>query len=294
MRCTERSARRGSRASASASGTWDVDTIDGRPGAGRGSVAGSAGPGGGCADDPRAGVGGGRSPTAGLRVTAHAGTWAESASTDAEGRFAVPLPDSPGGDSVRVVVDAAETAARVFHPSVASLARGEWNEEVLMVLLPRRWTIRAGTHAGEIVEVSARRGFAPTCRGCSSGFFRRGVPRAWARARAPCRRGARELSAARGLRPRVHLERISGRDSAAFWSDVAELERDLGEHLFRPARFSEADPWKTRRRTWCSCGWSGACAPRGSDRWRTAAATSGTARCAWTTPSPSPGRARRG
>jgi len=182
-------------------------------------------------------------PTAGLRVTAHVGAWSDTASTDAEGRFAVPLPDSLVGDSVRVVVDAAETAARVFHPSVASLARGEWDEEVRMVLLPRRWTIRAGTHAGEIVEVSARRGFTPTCRGCTSGFFRRGVP---------TRLGAR-VSTVPAWRPgsfplRVAFdheytsERITGRDSTAFWRDVAELERDLGEQLFRPARFSETDP----------------------------------------------------
>ncbi|HEX8208738.1 MAG TPA: hypothetical protein VF584_01030 [Longimicrobium sp.] len=182
-------------------------------------------------------------PTAGLRVTVHAGAWADSASTDAEGRFSVPLPDSLDGDSVGVVVDAAETAARVFHPSVVLLARGEWDEEVRMILLPRRWTIRAGTHVGQIVEVSARRGFTPTCRGCSNGFFRRGVP---------SRLGAR-VSTVPAWRPgsfplRVAFdheytsERISPRDSAAFWREVAELERDLGEHLFRPARFSETDP----------------------------------------------------
>lgn len=183
------------------------------------------------------------SPTAGLRVTASAGAWADSAATDAAGRFEVPRPDALGGDSVRVVVDAAGAAGRVFHPSVVALGRGEWDEEVRMVLLPRRWTIRAGTHAGETVEVSATRGFAPTCRGCSSGFFRRGVP---------SRAGAR-VSTVPAWRPgsfplRVAFdheytsEAISGRDSAAFWRDVAELERDLGEHLFRPARFSESDP----------------------------------------------------
>ena len=183
------------------------------------------------------------SPVAGLRVTAYAGAWVDSASTDAEGRFEVPRPDAPGADSVRVVVDAAQAAARVFHPSLASLGPGEWDEELRMVLLPRRWTIRAGTHAGRTVEVSATRGFAPTCRGCSSGFFRRGVP---------SRVGAR-ISTVPAWRPgsfplRVAFdhgytsEAISGRDSAAFWSDVAELERDLGEDLFRPARFSETDP----------------------------------------------------
>ncbi len=180
------------------------------------------------------------SSTAGLRVTAHAGAWTDSASTDAEGRFVVPRPNALGGDSVRVVVDAA--GARVFHPSVASLGRGEWHEEVRMVLLPRRWTIRAGTHAGQTVEVSATRGFAPTCRGCTSGFFRRGVPaRVGARSTVPAwRPGSFPLRVA--FDHEYTSEAISGRDSAAFWSDVAELERDLGEHLFRPARFSEADP----------------------------------------------------
>lgn len=180
---------------------------------------------------------------AGLRVRAYAGAWADSASTDAEGRFVVPRPDSLGGDSVRVVVDAADSAARLFHPSVASLGRGEWGDEVRMVLLPRRWTIRAGTHAGETMEVSASRGFAPTCRGCSSGFFRRGVPSpeetrsstvpAW-------RPGSFPLRVA--FDHEYTSQAISGRDSVGFWRGVTELERDLGEHLFRPARFSEAEP----------------------------------------------------
>jgi len=182
------------------------------------------------------------SSTAGLRVTVSAGTWADSASTDAEGRFEVPRPEL-GADSVRVMVDAAETAPRVFHPSVVSLERAEWDEEVRMVLLPRRWEIRAGTHAGEIVEVSAIRGFAPTCRGCLSGFFRRAAP---TRVGAPSstvpawRPGSFPLRVA--FDHDYTSEAISGRDSAAFWRDVAELERDLGEHLFRPARFSEEDP----------------------------------------------------
>lgn len=180
------------------------------------------------------------SSTAGLRVTAHAGAWADSASTDAEGRFEVPRPDSLGADSVRVVVDAAVAETRVFRPSVASLGRADWDEEVRMVLLPRRWTIRAGTHAGVIVEVSAIRGFAPTCRGCPSGFFRRAVTTRASSTVAAWRPGSFPLRVA--FDHEYTSEAISGRDSAAFWRDVAELERDLGEHLFRPARFSEAEP----------------------------------------------------
>lgn len=182
------------------------------------------------------------SPTAGLRVAVYGDAQVDSASTDSAGRFVVPL-SAREGDSVRVVVDAAEPAARVFHPSVAGLRRSEWDDEVRMILVPRRWGIATGAHAGDTVDVSVARGFAPPCRGCRSGLFQktgssRGVTRtssvpAW-------RPGSFPLRVA--FDHEYSSEAISGRDSVAFWRDVADLEAELGMHLFRPASAASTGP----------------------------------------------------
>ena len=183
------------------------------------------------------------SSVAGLRVEVSGAAWVDSAVTDAAGRFAVERPAEAGGDSVRVVVDAADPAARVFHPSVAAVARGEWDNEVRMVLVPLRWRIPRGSMAGTEVPVSLVRGFTPTCRGCASGFFRRAVADlsgahsstvpAW-------RPGSFPLRVA--FDHEYTSERISGRDSAAFWRDAGELEELVGMSLFRPARYVDTTP----------------------------------------------------
>jgi hypothetical protein len=177
--------------------------------------------------------------TAGLRVTVYAGAWADSAAVDSAGRFRVRRPASLAGDSVRVVVDAPE---RVFHPSVAAVPRAEWDEEARIVLVPRRWAIASGTHAGDTVPVSMVRAFEPACRGCASGFYGRAGARSGARAGAvpAWRPGSFPLRVA--FDHEYTTETITRRDSAAFWRDVGELERDLGMHLFRPARFADTAP----------------------------------------------------
>lgn len=177
--------------------------------------------------------------TAGLRVTASAGTWADSAAVDSAGRFSVPRPASLAGDSVRLVVDGPE---RVFHPSVAAVPRAGWDEEARIILVPRRWAIATGTHAGDTVAVSMVRAFDPACPECASGFYRRAAPRSGARAgTVPAwRPGSFPLRVA--FDHDYTTEPITRRDSAAFWRDVEELERDLGMHLFRPARFADTAP----------------------------------------------------
>lgn len=177
--------------------------------------------------------------TAGLRVAVSAGEWADSAAVDSAGRFTLPRPASLAGDSVRVVVDA---PARVFHPSIAAVPRAEWDEEARIILVPRRWAIASGTHAGDTVPVSMVRAFDPSCRECNSGFYRRPPPRSGARVGAvpAWRPGSFPLRVA--FDHEYTTETITRRDSAAFWRDVGELERDLGMHLFRPARFADTAP----------------------------------------------------
>jgi hypothetical protein len=182
------------------------------------------------------------SPVAGLRVEVSGTAWADSAVTDSAGRFSVARPEE-AGDSLRVVVDAADPSARFFHPSVAAVPRAEWDNEVRMVLVPRRWRIPVGSMAGTEVPVSVVRGFTPTCRGCASGFFRRAVADltgahsstvpAW-------RPGSFPLRVA--FDHEYTSERITGRDSTVFWGDASELEELVGMSLFRPARFVDTSP----------------------------------------------------
>ncbi|CAA9298182.1 MAG: hypothetical protein AVDCRST_MAG68-187 [uncultured Gemmatimonadetes bacterium] len=183
------------------------------------------------------------SSVAGLRVEVSGGAWADSAVTDAAGRFAVARGAEAGDDSLRVVVDAADPAERVFHPSVAVVAKAQGDDEVRMVLVPRRWKIAGGSLAGSVVPVSVVRGFTPTCRGCASGFFRRAVANlAGARSSTvpAWRPGSFPLRVA--FDHEYTSERITGRDSAAFWRDAAELESLVGMRLFRPARFVDTEP----------------------------------------------------
>lgn len=180
------------------------------------------------------------SSTAGLRVAVLGAAAADSAATDSAGRFVVPLTRVAGDDSVRLVVGAADAP---FHPSVAALRRSEWDDEVRMILVPRRWTIAAGTHASESVEVSVVRGFVPTCDGCAAGFFSgSALTRAGTRTTSvpAWRPGSFPLRVA--FDHEYTSEAISARDSAAFWRDVAELEGELGMHLFRPARSVDTAP----------------------------------------------------
>jgi hypothetical protein len=182
-------------------------------------------------------------PVAGLRVRVYAAAWADSAEVDAAGRFRVARPAALRGDSVHVVVDATDPAARAFHPSVAAVPRARWDDEVRVVLVPRRWTVASGVHAGETVDVSLEEGFAPTCAGCPSGFFRHAVPtRAGTRgSTVPAwRPGSFPLRVA--FDHEYTSQRITARDSAAFWAEAAQLERDLGLRLFRPARAADTTP----------------------------------------------------
>ncbi|HEX8696065.1 MAG TPA: hypothetical protein VF746_26855 [Longimicrobium sp.] len=178
----------------------------------------------------------------GLRVFARAGAFADSAGVDSLGRFAVPLPAELAGDTVELAVDAADPAARAFHPAVVRLGRYQVEAEHEIVLLPLRWKVRGGRYAGQEVEVRLARAFERACERCSS-FYRRATERAaepgrtslqaWPEERFPLRVAFdREWSG----------ERVSARDSAAFWRHAEELEEVFGADVFRPAVYGDALP----------------------------------------------------
>jgi len=176
----------------------------------------------------------------GVRVFARMGALADSVDVDSAGAFAVMLPGS-ATDSVELWVDAAEPAARVFQPARLRLGPRESAREQEIVLVPLRWTIRAGRYASHVVEVPLARAFAGACAGCT-GFFRhfalpsgsgRTSLRGWPAERFPLRVAFdRDWSG----------EPVTARDSAAFWREAEELEETLGADVFRPANFPDAVP----------------------------------------------------
>jgi hypothetical protein len=177
----------------------------------------------------------------GVRVFARAGAFADSAGVDALGRFSLALPAGVGADSVELAVDAADPAARAYHPALVRMGRGEAAREHEVVLVPLRWTIAAGRYAGREVEVPVARAFDPPCARCS-GFWRRTrvradtgrlVVHAWPDERFPLRVAFdREWSG-------VH---VTPRDSAVFWREARELEEVFGAGLFRPVSYAETLP----------------------------------------------------
>ncbi|HEX8432245.1 MAG TPA: hypothetical protein VF625_13235, partial [Longimicrobium sp.] len=175
-------------------------------------------------------------PVAGLRVTLEGAARSDTATTDSAGVFILPR---PAGDSLRLTVDAADSTMRVFHPAVVPLRRAELDAEPRLVLVPRVWTVEGGRHAGSRVSVSPKRAFAPTCSSCSGGFFRHAYGAA--RHRVPAWPGT-SFPLRVAFDHGYSVGRITERDSAAFWREIAELESDAGLDIFRPAPSSEAEP----------------------------------------------------
>lgn len=176
-----------------------------------------------------------------VRVFARAGALADSMMVDSAGRFSFVLPKGSAKDSVELWVDAADPAARAFHPARLRLSAREAAREHEIVLVPLRWTVRGGRYAGREVEVRLERAFTGVCATCS-GFFRRmrqnpdsGRTRlqGWPAERFPLRVAFdREWSG----------EIVTSRDSVAFWRETEELEETFGADVFRPANFDDAVP----------------------------------------------------
>lgn len=160
----------------------------------------------------------------------------DSVAVNSAGRFALPVPDG-AGDSLQIVVDAADRGARVYHPALARIHRRNAREDHGVVLVPRTWTIPSGRYAGQAVGISPHRARIPVCARCSVFWVRvqpqgqEAVPfQGWPLSRFPLRVAFdREHSVPAGAAP----------DSAAFWRGVTAMEDAFGMDLFRPARYTQ-------------------------------------------------------
>lgn len=174
---------------------------------------------------------------AGVRVVALAGGAADSVEVGDDGSFTLQL-EAPAAAHARLLLRPGPRDD--YHPAtrVVRIGRGD---TLRLVLIPRRWVIRTGTHAGDTVDIDPRAATAPSCRGCNS-FWRReegdtvpgrtrGIP-GWAESSLPLRVAFdHELGAP-----------ITAGDSAAFMRVARALERDLGRRWFVPAQ--TRDVWE--------------------------------------------------
>jgi hypothetical protein len=162
----------------------------------------------------------------------------DSAAVDSTGRFEVPVA-AAGGDSIELAVDAADVAARTHHPALVRFRADSARREQVIILVPRRWRIPAGSYAGQEVDISPVRARTTMCRGCGSFWLQvYGVNgpvwfQSWRSSSFPLRMAFdREYSMPRGAAP----------DSSTFWRITQDFEEAFGQDLFRPARYADVQP----------------------------------------------------
>ena len=177
----------------------------------------------------------------GVWVQVRAGLLAESVPVDSTGEFIIRLPQTISGeDTVELRVVA--RGSRDYIPSRARMRADELAGRHGFVLIPRRWTVSAGAHAGRAVPISMRRAFTPACEQCSSFYIH---PTIFTRSRrdVPVQRWPDDKFPLRVAFDRERSEvAITERDSVAFWRIAERLELDVGRRLFRPARYEETLP----------------------------------------------------
>jgi hypothetical protein len=182
----------------------------------------------------------GDSALAPMRVFVRTRAGTDSVDALPSGHFTLLL-SAPAADGAELLVDAVDPADRRYYPSFVRVASARELQDVRIVLVPRRWTIAAGSYAGQTVDVDVRAALTQT--GDDTRF--------WRLSRLPLRPAPVTVGwPAERLPVPVALQRTRGRitaaDSAAFWQIVRELEGDFGMPLFRPvpggAEGDEDDP----------------------------------------------------
>jgi len=163
-------------------------------------------------------------PVAGVRVIIR---WneqsvlgpADTLSPDSMGRFGTLVGE--GADSVAIVID--PLPGSPFDAARIVVARERLSEEVRILLIPKRWTIRGGLFAGAEVPVDPA---AALRRAPDYGSFGR-------------LRATRIVGWMPGSYPIPIVlgrdgARISGADSVAFWDAAHDVEAALGARFFEP------------------------------------------------------------
>lgn len=146
----------------------------------------------------------------------------DTLTVDPVGRFA-DLIRPTADDSIRIVVSSSGESR--YYGVVVVLPRDRVIDEIRIMLVPRRWTIRRGRYKGETIAIDPR---AALRRSPDRASFARVTSRrtvGWSPESYPIPLVFRR---ARGVR-------VGPSDSAAFWAAARAVEDAVGRPLFRPS-----------------------------------------------------------
>jgi hypothetical protein len=145
---------------------------------------------------------------------------ADTLPVDSAGRFGTLVHDL-AGDSVALVIDAPPSSR--YEPARVAVRTTRLSDEIRILLVPKRWTIRRGTFAGAEVSIDPR-------------LALRRIPNSGSFARVS---SAHVVGWMPGSFPipvvlRRDGPRITAADSAAFWDAARDVESAMGGHFFVP------------------------------------------------------------
>lgn len=180
------------------------------------------------------------SATAGVKVRVRGEVYEDSLRLDSTGVFSFRVPRWPVGPVELVLAE--EGGSGAFLPMRLRLTAGERWDGLSAVLVPRVFTIPAGSYAGRPVEIDVVGATTRACARCAAYYRslngddkpgrRPGVP-TWPESAFP-------LHVA--IDPEVG-PRMSPRDSLGFWKVADAVQAAFGRALFEPASIDEVlDP----------------------------------------------------
>jgi hypothetical protein len=125
--------------------------------------------------------------------------------------------------------------ASSFHPVRLRLRSQRELRDLRIVLVPRSWRVDAGEYQGQTLGIDAVRAMTPSSTGAP---FWRLAPISGRGLRTLLGWRESDLPLRVAFDRRRSSERIDAADSIAFWTTVAQMQRDLGAALFVPADMS--------------------------------------------------------
>jgi hypothetical protein len=169
------------------------------------------------------------------RVDARVSAPQSDALVASNGRFRARVDGTPAAE-VHIDIDPADSGR--YHPARIRVVQPRDLQALRVVLVPRRWRIDAGRHAGQELPIDAHAALMPV--GGRAPFWRmapvsgRGPKTllGWHESRLPIPIAFDRAASAAS---------ITAVDSTAFWDIARTLEADLGMRLFRPAHIDDAD-----------------------------------------------------
>ena len=166
--------------------------------------------------------------TAGVRVIVH---WSrdttafgetDTLQVDAAGRFAALIRPTPD-DSIRIVAEPSGESA--YYGAAVVVHRDRAGDEIRILLVPKRWTIRRGRFTGATVAIDPVAALRRSPDRASFARLTRHRTVGWAPDSYPIPVVFR----------RAGGEHIDAADSTDFWAAVGAIDEAIGMPLFRPA-----------------------------------------------------------